>query len=204
MRKSSFLILVINVISIVIGLILLRDNAELVANYAIDNNHHIPLSKFNLLLIGLVPFIVVFTMDLIATIEADEVKPFIRYYDRLKYVICFGFQLLYILIVASQLMPMNEKYIVGLIVSGVIFYGGYTLPKITPNQVFGFKNKWTLSDAQIWTKVHKRASYLSYLIGIVVLALTFSKQLVVAGAVVVMIVFSLLYLIRYSYILSKK
>lgn len=204
MRKSSIIILVLNLISIAIGLYILRETDILMTNYAIDNTNHIPLTKGNLFLIGIVPFIVVFTMDIVATLEASEVKPFIRYYDRLKYVICFAFQLLFSLIVLSQVYIMNEKYIIGTMLSIVIMYVGYTLPKISRNQVFGFKNKWTLNSDYVWAKVHSRARVLAYLISVVVLFLTFSKHYTIATFVIILVILSVFYLIYYSYQLDKQ
>ncbi|WOO89292.1 SdpI family protein [Mollicutes bacterium LVI A0078] len=204
MRKSSSIILLINIISILIGMYFLRFTDQVIANYAIDSAHHIPMSKGNLILIGLVPFIVVFTMDIIATLEADEVKPFIKYYDRLKFMLCFAFQLLFILIIMSQFYSFTEKYIIGTIFTIVVLYGGYTLPKITLNQVVGFKNKWTLSSEQIWNKVHIRGRSLSYLIGAFVLVLTYTKNTVMVVAVLIVIAVSIIYLTYYSYSLYKK
>ncbi len=203
MRKSSAIILIINIVSILIGMYALRFTDQVMANYAIDSAHHIPLSKGNLILIGLVPFIVVFTMDIIATLEADEVKPFIKYYDRLKFMICFAFQFLFVLIIMSQFYSFTEKYIIGSIFTIVVLYVGYTLPKITPNQVFGFKNKWTLSDEQIWKQVHIRGRTLSYLIAVIVLLMTYTKSTVIAVTVIIVISLSVIYLTYYSYALYK-
>lgn len=204
MRKSTAIILIINITSILFGMYALRFTDQVMANYAIDNAHHIPLSKGNLILIGLVPFIVVFTMDIIATLEAEEVKPFIKYYDRLKFVVCFAFQVLFILIVMSQFYTFTEKYIIGSIFTIVVLYGGYTLPKIKRNQVFGFINKWTLSDEQIWDKVHVRARSISYLIALIVILMTYTKSKVFAVTIIIIIGLSVLYLTYYSYKLYKE
>lgn len=199
MRKSSMIILLLNILSIAISLYLLRSIPQLVTNYAIDNNNHIPLSKGNLALIGLVPFIVVFTMDVVATIEADEVKPFIKYYDRLKYVVCFAFQLLFILIVMSQIYILNEKYILGTILSIVIFYIGYTAPHIPLNQVLGFKNKWTLESEYVWDKVHMRARTMAIISGVIVLIVTYFKHFTVALVAIGLVATCVIYLFYYSY-----
>lgn len=204
MRKSSMIILVLNLVSIAVGLYMLRDNNILMTNYAVDNNNHLPLTKGNLFLIGLVPFIVVFTMDIVATLEADEVKPFIKYYDRLKFVICFAFQILFGLIVLSQVVVMNEKYIVGSILAIVIIYVGYTLPHISRNQVLGFKNKWTESSDYVWERVHLRARSLAYVISVIVLLLTFSKHYAIATIAISAIILSVIYLYYYSYQLANK
>lgn len=204
MRKSSIIILLLNVISIGIGLYILRDADQLVSNYAIDNPNHLPLSKANLLLVGIVPFIVVFTMDIVATIEAEQVRPFIKYYDRLKYVICFAFQLLFTLIVASQVITINEKHISGMLVAFVIFYIGYIIPNIRRNQVLGFKNKWTLGSDMVWDKVHKRLQIIAYLAAIIVLILTFWKHFAVATVTVVLISLAVAYLFYYSYKLGNE
>ncbi len=204
MRKSSYLILILNIISIIVGMYLLRHNSELITNYAIDSSDHIPLSKGNLILIGLVPFVVVFTMDILATIEDQEVKPFIKVYDHLKYMICFSFQVLYGLIVLSQLYVFNEKYIVGSIIAVVVFYIAYILPKIPRNQVIGFKNKWTLSSDDIWNKVHKRGRIIGYFITLIIVGLTFSKHLAIAGIAISAVVIGLIYLYYYSYRLAQK
>lgn len=199
MRKSSILILFISILSIVISMYVLRNIPQLVSNYAIDNNNHIPLSKGNLVLIGLVPFVVVFTMDIVATLEAEEVRPFIRYYDRLKYVICFAFQLLFVLIVLSQIYIINEKYVLGSILSIVIFYVGYTAAHLPQNQVIGFKNKWTLDSAYVWDKVHQRIRTVSIMIGIMVILTTFVKDLTVTIIAIALVAMSIIYLLYYSY-----
>lgn len=203
MRKSSILILLISIISIIISMYVLRNIPELVSNYAIDNNNHIPLSKGNLAIIGLVPFVVVFTMDIVATLEAEEVRPFIRYYDRLKYVVCFAFQLLFVLIVLSQIYIINEKYILGTILSIVIFYVGYTATHLPQNQVIGFKNKWTLDSVYVWDKVHQRVRTVSIIIGIIVMLTTFIKDLTVAIVAISLIALSIIYLLYYSYNISN-
>lgn len=201
MRKSSYLILCLSIISIAIGIFLLRSNPDLIISSTI-NEEQVTLSKGNLVLIGLVPFIVVFTMDIIATFEAEEIRPFIKYYDRLKYTICFGFQILYILIILSQLYTFNQKYIIGLILSVIIMVVGYTLPNISPNQVVGFKNRWTLSDERVWIRVHRRAGTLAYLISLISLILTFFKHIAIVGLVVGTLICSILYLIYFSYKIS--
>lgn len=203
MRKSSIIILILNLFSIAIGLYVLRDNNVLMTNYAIDNSNHIPLTKGNLFLIGLVPFVVVLTMDIVATLEADEVKSFIKYYDRLKYLLSFAFQSLFILVVLSQVIIINEKYLVGSILSLVIIYTGYTLPHIRRNQVLGFKNKWTESSDDIWDKVHLRARTFAYLISLIVLVLTFSKDYAIATVTIAVIILSIIYLFYYSYRLAN-
>ncbi|WOO87521.1 SdpI family protein [Mollicutes bacterium LVI A0039] len=204
MRKSSYLILVINVISIGIGMYVLRYNSELIAYYAIDSSGSMHLAKSNLILIGFIPFIVVGTMDLIATIEAEEIKPFIRYYDRLKFLLCFAFQLLYILIIASQLLNINEKLILGFTAAFIIFYVGYTLQHISHNQVIGFKNRWTLSEPYIWHKVHMRAQKLLYGLALIVVVLTVFQHVHVAKVLVILTMAIVIYLIFFSYSESKK
>lgn len=199
MRKSSKLILLISVVSVGIGLFVLRNIDLDSAKFAIDNNNNVLLSKGNLFLIGIVPFIVVFTMDLIATIEPEQLRPFIRYYDRLKYVICFAFQLLYILIVLGQLININEKYISSFVFIIVVMYIGYTMSHISQNEVFGIKNKWTLGDEQVWIGVHLRAQKLIYGIGIVSLFLTFTNRFVIITVLVALTVITLVYLRFYSY-----
>lgn len=204
MRKSSSIILWISVISVGVGLFIFRNTDLAMVKFAIDNNNNLLISKGNLFLIGIVPFIVVFTMDIVATLEAEELRPFIKYYDHLKYVICFGFQILYILIVLGQFIDFNSKYITGVLFAIVTMFTGYTLAHIQQNEVFGIKNKWTLSNEQIWNKVHLRCRPIFYGIGVITLILTFTSHYILLTALLVLDILALLYLRYYSYQLSLK
>lgn len=202
MRKSSRIILWISVISVGIGLYIFRNADIATAKFAIDNSNNLLISKGNLFLIGIVPFIVVFTMDLGATLEAEQLRPFIKYYDHLKYVICIAFQLLYILIVIGQFIDFNEKYISGILFAIVILFTGYTMPHIHQNDVIGIKNKWTLNNKIVWDKVHLRCSTILYGIGVITLILTFTSHYILIIVLIVLNVIAYLYLRYYSYQLS--
>lgn len=203
MRKSSILILLINILCIILGLYLIRNHNLIIANYAIDQVEYYTTSKLNVILIGLTPFVIVATMDVIATLEADEVKPFIKYYDRVKFVASGSFQLLYLLIILSQIYSINERNILGIIFTALIAYIGYVTPHITRNTIVGFKNKWTLEDDMIWDKVHKRLGLILYLVSVLLLALTLTKHFVTLVLTIFCIAIILIYLYWYSYQLSK-
>ena len=90
-------------------------------------------------------------------------------------------------------------------VMGVMFIllGNY-MPKVKHNYTFGIKTMWTIASEDVWNKTHRMAGPLWVAGGVVILAMAFIKNSMVANVMIVVILAEVLVPTVYSYIAFQK
>lgn len=125
-----------------------------------------------------------------------------------------GFRILFAVFMAGvfalmilQILYPDTSYIcvVAPIATGILFfYIGNEMPKIRPNYFFGIKTPWTLADEDVWRKTHRIAGRIWVLCAILFMLIVCLPNAWILPAIIVILVFMVLYPVIYSYLIFRK
>jgi uncharacterized membrane protein len=208
-KKSDILILLVNLASFVGLALLLPRLPETIPihwNFKSQADNWGP--RWMVLLMGALPLGIFIMMKILPLI--DPRKESYRIHAKAYSVMTIAVSLVFIPIAwVVALAGLQVQLDVGIITRlfiGLLFIilGNY-MGKLRPNFFVGIRTPWTLSNAEVWQKTHRRGAWIFVLLGLIFWAsLIQPHNPFLAGLAIGAVILGTLYIILYSYILFYK
>lgn len=207
-RKSSMIILICSVVSMLAVLFLLRgldDQLPIHWNSAgeIDGFG----SKYLYLLFCLVPILILGLADILPKI--DPKKKNYRRHERGYRIIMDAIAAAFLIVMwisfaAAAGMKVDVKFLISLMLGVLFICIGNYMPVLKDNYFCGIRTPWTLADSTVWRKTHRLGGVIFILMGIAVVIGGLVKGSISEWIVVVPLLGGILITYFYSYFCYKK
>ncbi|WP_158595166.1 SdpI family protein [Oceanobacillus piezotolerans] len=197
---SIFIIL----ISIVIGLIALPNLTDELPIHWTQGEADIFVSKF--VAIFIIPFFMLVTS--ISIIVMDKIQnnkrnsKTINTINNISLLFMFAIQL-FIISVGLEI-ELNSDLFMGIIIGGIITLVANPMQKTKPNALYGLRTPWTLKDERVWTKANRFAGKLLFVVGILIIGLSFVVPDSISIISILLILVTAFIAVMYSYLIYRR
>ena len=132
-----------------------------------------------------------------------NIERFRKYYDNFVLIILLSFLVIFVWTILWNLgIKLSFNIVLSITLGSMIFYCGVLLENAKRNWFIGIRTPWTLSSDKVWNKTHKLGAKIFKAIGI----LFFFGILIdfVFLLSIILLLFSSVYLVIYSYLEYRK